>query len=350
MRISVTADAHLRTRADYPERYNALENVFEHTTSEGIEHIIIAGDLFDKDFQNYSEFEGLCQQYKGLQFHIIPGNHDPNINEKKILGDNVHIYTEPTLIELGSAKFLFIPFEEKVTMGEKIAEMTSDIGDAKWVLIGHGDFYGGVKEINPLEPGTYMPLSRIHLEKYGPKIVLLGHIHTPLSQGRVHYTGSPCGLDISETGKRRFLVFNSESNELTAKTVDTDYLFYKESFVIIPTSEEGSILQAEIEKTIDQWDLEESDIPKVRLRIKAAGYASDRSKVLQVLEKGFERFEYYRDEGPNIDQLNSSSDVQLNAIAEKTISLIDDLEWSYGIDEPTKDQIKMAALSTIYLD
>ena len=29
MRIAVTADVHLRTRQDHPERYNALGNIFE---------------------------------------------------------------------------------------------------------------------------------------------------------------------------------------------------------------------------------------------------------------------------------------------------------------------------------
>ena len=62
MRISVTADVHLRTRAEHSERYNALENIFEQTITEGIENLLIAGDLFDKDFRSYSEFEELGKQ------------------------------------------------------------------------------------------------------------------------------------------------------------------------------------------------------------------------------------------------------------------------------------------------
>ena len=93
MKIAVTADAHLRAGAGYPERYNALENVFAQTVAAGIETLIIAGDLFDKDFQNYSEFESLCRDHPTVEVHIIPGNHDPGISKKRITGENVHIYT-----------------------------------------------------------------------------------------------------------------------------------------------------------------------------------------------------------------------------------------------------------------
>ena len=73
MKIAVTADAHLRAEAGHPERYNALENVFAQTVEAGIENLIIAGDLFDKDFQDYSKFEKLCRNHTSLQLHIIPG-------------------------------------------------------------------------------------------------------------------------------------------------------------------------------------------------------------------------------------------------------------------------------------
>ena len=200
MKIAVTADAHLRAGAGHPERYNALGNVFDQTVEAGIENLIIAGDLFDKDFQDYSEFEKLCRNHTSLQLHIIPGNHDPSISGKSITGDNIHIYTDPSVLEIDSVTFLFIPYEEKAKMGEKIAQLEHEIDGKQWVLVGHGDFYGGVKEPNPLEPGTYMPLSRKDVGRFKPRTVFLGHIHKPHSPANdVHYVGSPCGLGISET-------------------------------------------------------------------------------------------------------------------------------------------------------
>jgi len=348
MKIAVTADVHLRTRAEHPERYNALENIFEQIGAEGIENLLIAGDLFDKNFRSYSDFETLCKKYSKLRLHIIPGNHDPSISGKSIVGDNIHIYTDPAALEIDSTTFLLIPYEEKAKMGEKIAEAEKEIEGKEWILVAHGDYYGGVKELNPLEPGTYMPLSRKDLERFEPRTVFLGHIHKPLSQNNVHYAGSPCGLDINETGRRRFLVYDTTDGSVVSRDVATDDLYFNESFVIVPTDEEVSIFQREIKNRIESWKIDPSDHPKVSVRVEAVGYAADRSAVLAALEQGFERFKYFKDEGPKIERLLTSSDHQLNAIAERTMKLIDELDWDFGGDEPTKEQVEIAALSVIY--
>jgi DNA repair exonuclease SbcCD nuclease subunit len=348
MRVAVTADVHLRTRGEHPERYNALENIFQQMSTEGMENLIVAGDLFDKDFSSYSEFEELCKKYSKLRLHIIPGNHDPGISGKSIVGDNIYIYTEPTALQFGSTTFLLIPYEEKGEMGEKIAEMEKEIEGKEWILVAHGDYYGGLKELNPLEPGTYMPLSRKDLQRFKPRTVLLGHIHKPVSQDNVHYPGSPCGLDISETGRRSFLVFDTSDGSVVSRDVATDILNFNESFVIVPRDDEVSILQQEMNERIESWGIDPSDHPKVSVRVVARGYATDRRAILETLKHGFEGFKYSKDEGPKIDELFASSDHQLNAIAERTMKLIDELDWDFDGDEPTREQVKTAALSAIY--
>ena len=100
MKIAITADVHLGYKDDYPERYNALENIFQQMNEEKIGILFIAGDLFDREFSNYADFENLCSKYPGIQLHIIPGNHDSDINDKNIVGDNIHIYTSPNALEI----------------------------------------------------------------------------------------------------------------------------------------------------------------------------------------------------------------------------------------------------------
>ena len=349
MKIAVTADAHLRAGAEHPERYKALENIFEQTVAAGIEHLIIAGDLFDKNFQNYSEFEGLCSSHPALQLHIIPGNHDPSISGKSITGDNIFIYTEPTPLEIDSVTFLFIPYEEKAKMGGKIAQLEHEIDGKPWVLVGHGDFYGGVKEPNHLEPGTYMPLSRKDLGRFDPRTVFLGHIHKPHSPfSDVHYVGSPCGLDISETGRRSFIVYDTVDGNIERPAIETDVLYFTEAFLVLPTDNEVPLLKQEIASRIASWEIAPSDHAKVQLRAEAHGYAKDRGSVREALELGFEGFTYFKGLGPTIEDLSVSSDDQLQAISERTMKLIEELEWSFGGEEPTKEQVELAALSVIY--
>lgn len=349
MKIAVTADAHLRSGTERPERYHALKNVFAKTVAAGIDTLIIAGDLFDKDFQEYSEFESLCRDHPSVQVHIIPGNHDPSISEKSIVGDNVRIYTEPEILELDSLPFLFVPYEEKAKMGEKIAQREHAIDGKEWVLVGHGDFYGGVKELNPMEPGTYMPLSRKDVERFGPRTVFLGHIHKPHSPANdVHYVGSPCGLGVSETGYRKFLVYDTADGSIEDRVIETDVLYFTETFFVLPRGNEVPLLEEEIAKRIESWKIAASDHSKVQVRVAASGYAKDRSAVLEALERGFAAFAYYKDEPPTIENLSVSSGDQLEAISERTMKLIEELEWSFGGDEPTREQVELAALSVIY--
>ena len=49
-----------------------------------------------------------------------------------------------------------------------------------------------------------------------------------------------------------------------------------------------------------------------------------------------------------IEKLSTSTDRQLNAIAERTTKLIDELEWDFGGDEPERELVKIAALNVIY--
>jgi exonuclease SbcD len=348
MKVAITADLHLSTKADCPERYNALENILEQVEAQGIEALIVAGDLFDKDFHSYSDFESLCEKYSKIQIHIIPGNHDAGISEKSIVGPNIRIYTAPTPVTLGSATFLFVPYKENTNMSEQITTAADKIKGKNWFLVSHGDYYGGVKELNPLEPGTYMPLSRANVVTFNPKAVFLGHIHKPTDWDNVHYTGSPCGLDITETGKRRFLICDTKNGKVTERAVDTDVVYFDENFLIVPLAKEVPLLKREIAKRIKAWDLDPSEAKKVVVRVKATGYSSDRGSILKALQNGFMGYNYYNGAGPLINELSSSPDIQLNEIAEETIDLINKLVWNFGGDEPDRDLITKEALKVIY--
>ena len=48
MKIAITADLHLTTKKEHPERFNALKEILEHLRRENVPPLIIAGDLFDQ--------------------------------------------------------------------------------------------------------------------------------------------------------------------------------------------------------------------------------------------------------------------------------------------------------------
>ena len=347
MNVAITADVHLPAGDNHPERYNALVNILESLEKQDINTLIIAGDLFDKDCSNYTRFEEISRRYPQIDFHIIPGNHDPNVSGRIIVGDNINIYSSDTMVEFDTVPFVFIPYGRTSGIGEHLTEI--DI-KGNWVLIGHGDYFDGFKVRNPYEIGTYMPLYRNDLDRFNPWKVFLGHIHKSMNKKNMYYPGSPCGLDINETGKREYLTFDTSSGIVSHHTIKTDVIYLQERFLIIPDENEVERLRKDAEGRIAAWDLDEEDRKRARIRIKATGYTGDREAIMGCLKGVFEEFNFVKNEDPDISSLCFTKDNRRNAIALRVLELIEEMDWNFGGNEPEKEKVIETALSVVYGD
>ncbi len=337
MKIAVTADIHLRSKKEHPERYNALSNILDQMLAEGINTLIIAGDLFDTEAQNYPEFDNLCRQpeYKDINIFVIPGNHDPGINPRLFTADNVRIFNEPEILSFGDPPLsvFFLPYNPNLSMGEALALFENKLPD-RWLLIGHGDYLSGIRSPNPYEPGVYMTLNRTDIKHHDPARVILGHIHKKMELGKVQYPGSPSGLDITETGKRSFIVFDTSSLDVSERIIDTDLIFYNETLVALPITDEFGYIRNKIDEMINAWEISEENIPKVRLRLKIKGYTSDKKQLDTVIRDELKDFGFYKDGEPDLGEVNVHSDPERIRIVEKVREEIENMEW----DDSTADK------------
>ncbi len=336
MKIAITADLHLKTREETLARWNALSNILDEMLSENINTLIIAGDLFDKESQNYSDFDKFCgkleHEKRDVKFYIIPGNHDPSIKEEYFTSGNIKIFNRPEILTLESCpvSFFFIPYIPASSMGEIIAEHSKKL-TGTWVLIGHGDYISGLRKPNPYEPGIYMPLTRNDIQYYNPSRVVLGHIHKKANLGKVYYPGSPCGLDINETGKRSFLILDPGTLEIKEKQIDSDLIFFNESIISLPVTSEFKYIKKEISRMIEKWDISGNDIPKVKLRLKVRGYTSDKKKLLETINMELKDFSFYNNEQPDLTEVSLFNDPEKIAIVENIKNEIDRLKLKNGI-------------------
>lgn len=352
MKLAVTADIHLTSRNAHPERYHALENILHQMLADGVNTLIIAGDLFDESSRNYAEFDEFCKtaKHREARFIIVPGNHDAHLTKEFITAENVEICFEPTIRRFGShgLTFLFLPYRLDKTMGEFIAAKADDLPENDWVLVGHGDWSEGMREPNPSEPGVYMPLTRTDIETYRPAKVILGHIHKPLDKDKVHYVGSPCGLDVTETGRRRFIVLDSETGSLKAAVVEADFIYFNESFVILPLRDESAFMKGQIAARIKQWDLKSHEKPKVRISVRCRGYTSDKTALLNTITEAFQGYRFYKEWEPDLSNVAVSDDLNLAEVANQVRDWIQQLDWQPGPEDPTKEGILLEALHVIY--
>lgn len=350
MKIAITADAHLTSRGEYPQRYRALENILDQMIGCGIEHLIVAGDLFDASRQNYADFEAVCKNpaYRNVHVHVIPGNHDANLEDTFIAAPNLRIYSQPEMVVLDpdGPGFLFLPYRPGTTMGELIAELEESIQGQRWVLIGHGDWADGLRMANPLEMGVYMPLSRRDILQFKPLLVFLGHAHTPYQKDKVYYPGSPCGLDIRETGRRRFLVYDTARNSVESHWVETDVLYYDVTFVILPVEDEREFVQSSFRSQVDTWGLGAGDRAKVCLRLRLKGFSNNKAALEAMLPQILAGYSLYAE--PDISEVSNAYDPARNGIVERLQASLAGFAWKDCQDEPDREQILWEALTYIY--
>lgn len=353
MKIAITADVHLKADNEKnKEKYNALNNIIKQMLDQKIDKLFIAGDLFDKGFTNYSDFEKFCNEYtkQNIEFHIIPGNHDPKLRQEDFTAKNIYIYNKPAIKNFTNSKYplVLIPYSEDKDVGSELELLREKFEDNKWILVSHGDWLGGRFEQNILEPGSYMPITQTTIDNYKPSHVVLGHIHKPNNiNDLVTYCGSPLGLDITETGKRRFLVIDTESSSIDSFEIDTDILYYTADLIILPCKDEEKYIKDQIADIIKNWNLTVEEENKAVIRINVSGYSNNKAFAKELIDAGFNGFWKY-DNDIDISGLNIAEvDPDLIEISNKVIEYIRK-NIPKKQDEPDIDLIILKALKTIY--
>ena len=349
MKIGITADVHLKAEHECPERYNAFTNILDQCCELDIKHLIIAGDLFEQTMQNYGEFEALCKKsnFSDIKYHIIPGNHDPNIQQEHFAAGNILIYTEPTWVDFDAGwSFLFIPYIRGKSMGEVIQDSINLKTSDKWCLVGHGDWSSGLTSPNPYEPGVFMPITNKDITIYKPDFVFLGHIHIPIHSGDLYYPGSPCGLNITETGYRRFLVLNTETDDVETHRIQTDVIYFKDELIVLPTDDESQFVRDAIQSSITSWDLDETDHTRVRIRIRFRGFSSNKAQLLETIKEFYKPFQFESE--PDISEVFIANDPERNYLMDIVKEKVEALDWNEGNNEPSKNEILLQAMHVVY--
>lgn len=352
MKIAITADCHLTKIEDHPERYQAFENILDQLVERGIEILVLAGDLFDKGMTNYADFEEICRKkkYHAIQLIVLPGNHDPGLEDGQFTSKNVHVISEPKFLDIVKDDFaiLAIPYRADKTMGECIEPFREQLQPRRWILVGHGDYTSGLRIKNPYEQGVYMPLTSQDLDRYQPQRCFLGHIHIPSDLDRVRYPGSPCGMDINETGLRFFLVYDSDLDEIEPIMVDSQVVYFNERLLVLPVEDEKTYIEDQIKARVESWGLPAGWEDRVRVRVRVAGYCQDLRALDENIKQAFTKYSFYSDEDPDLSEVHLSEDLERQHIAQQVRDRLADLDWPSGGDEPDRDQIMLAALQSIY--
>ncbi|WP_457599892.1 metallophosphoesterase family protein [Hydrogenivirga sp.] len=245
MRLLHIADLHagktLGKVSRNPDLEHALSQVIDFVRENGVDVVLVAGDVFDKANPDNESKELIFEFFLKLrklrtEVVVIAGNHDSYDFMKSIRGlsklANVHIYDRPSkehfLYTLGDLKVACLPYpsERVITAAEEdsrksyaelvgrfIRFLAENVRDAKHkVLLAHL-FVAGSKYTNTEKEATITQHYAVQPASLSEDFdyVALGHVHRyqriENAPTYAYYTGSMYQLDFSEAGDGKFFNF-----------------------------------------------------------------------------------------------------------------------------------------------
>jgi len=284
LRFLAVGDIHYESIAlYYPENHIELINkvikqILYYAKSNGIKEVFFLGDIFHTPYpDDTSKKAFLSSLDRGLNYHIILGNHDVSTSssnslvllkyfiEDYNLADNIKFYFEPTNVKINDVNFNLLPFPYKhPTCSEKS------------ICMGHFAVNGA-----SLDNGAIVK-DAIDLDKNN--IWILGHLHT--RQGEL-YPGSIVQTRFGEGVNKYFFdcYYNNSNLEVEAVKI-------KNSFNLID-------VKVKTLKDLEKYSFNNNDCYRI--------YASNSVSMNDVIEKT-KGFNIYKIIGVN----NTSSSVLNN--------------------------------------
>lgn len=274
-----TADFHLGSQLQTQHRgdaetidalnsaiYTAIERLFDTAIEEGVDFVVIAGDLSDEDSRSVKANTFLTRQFErlddaGIPAYVSYGNHDPigTATDYVQLPDNVYEFDHE-----GPEEFHY-PNEESPEAriwGQSYRDrhesrsMYNRFRPADERIPNVGVLHTG---LNP-DGRQYVPVARTDLEqKDGIHYWALGHIHDPRiyeSEQPIAYAGVPQGRQITEQGLGGgYLVELDTDGDYKIAFVPTSPVVWQTVSVDVGDEDVSSLpdIERRIEQTVDEF-------------------------------------------------------------------------------------------------
>ena len=223
MKIALINDTHFGARNDNPNYakyfYKFWEEIFfPYLEEHDIKHIIHLGDVLDRrkfvNFKTLSDFNNkFVHRLKDIHVDIIVGNHDTyykntnEINSPQELMDWGYVYADPTVVERGGMRMLFLPWVTPDNYEKTKMMLEQESAD---VVLGHLEIEGfemhnGIKSVTGLSKSLFRRFEK----------VLSGHFHKKSDDGHIYYLGSQYEFMWNDYRcTKGFHVFDTETREL----------------------------------------------------------------------------------------------------------------------------------------
>ncbi len=287
MKIIHCADLHLdspmRTNLDAAkskerklELLDTFQNMVSFAAKEGVEAILIAGDLFDGRNVSKTAMNAFLRQvetHPGIVFYYLRGNHDAMSLPSAIgLPENLKLFSDAwmryDLNEDTQYHHIILHGIEFNGVNENTIydSLTLNPRDFNIVML-----HGQTTEHNMGDRTEYIQLRK--LQDQGIDYLALGHVHTYAkesidSRGTYFFPGCLEGRGFDECGERGFILLEIDEEQ---GTYTADFVpFAKRRLYNVTVDVSGAAtsdeIREKIEKTVTECKIDEGSLIKIVLR------------------------------------------------------------------------------------
>lgn len=257
------------------ELRQTFSSMMSYARTEGIDMVIIAGDLVDSTFVTRETIALLIKEFASLSCPVIitPGNHDPadeaSIWKKSLFSENVHVFSENSLSRLDFPHLGCSVYGYAFTSPiESTCKISGEVCDKSLIniLAAHCDTSAPI--------GRYAPTPVSAIRAFGADYAALGHIHTPDSAnaalaGLGAYCGCPEGRDFGECGEKGALIVDIEKSGESAVVKTEKKRFCKRIYSLRELSVDAAASMGEVLSKIKSFanDFEEKENTLLRINL-----------------------------------------------------------------------------------
>ncbi len=285
MKIIHTADLHLESKMESnlskeqaaqrrEELINTFENIIDYARDNGVEIILISGDMFDKSSIRKTAMIrvlDLINSNPGISFMYLKGNHDCEAFENELSIDRPQ-----NMFFFSANKWLSYDFDENIVItGREINDSNSNTMYSDLVL--------DVSKFNIVmlhgQESEYMGTDKTHIinikalkNKYIDYLAL-GHIHKYKlekldDRGQYCYPGCPEPRGFDELGEKGFVLLDIEGKKAVSEFISIQNRRFLEKSVELTPDMDMTAIYNEINKVID------SISPRDLLKLVLTGYTN----------------------------------------------------------------------------
>lgn len=260
----------------------AVENLVQLANDKQVDFVILAGDIYDGDWDDYNTGLFFLRQMHALNCEVvlISGNHDAQSKMTKTL-------TLPNKVHWLSANKPNTHTNDELRVAihgqsYKTRAVTDDLSQSYPAPV-TGYFNIGVLHTSAdgrEGHANYAPCSVENLRAFGYEYWALGHVHTRecLSEDPpIHFPGNTQGRHIRETGAKGCLVVTVDGAEITTDFEPLDVARWEVCSVQADTDDTFEDVLAKVEEALaDASDCAEGRTLAVRVEItgRSAAYES----------------------------------------------------------------------------